>query len=39
MSTECYPIATLPHVTKLYRDYLAMGESGRMSPVRGVVRG
>jgi bacillithiol biosynthesis cysteine-adding enzyme BshC len=25
----------LPHVTKLYRDYLAMGESGAGSPVRG----
>jgi bacillithiol biosynthesis cysteine-adding enzyme BshC len=34
MSTECYPIATLPHVTKLYRDYLAMGESGADAPVR-----
>jgi bacillithiol biosynthesis cysteine-adding enzyme BshC len=28
MSTECYPIATLPHITKLYRDYLAMGDGG-----------
>ena len=35
MSTECYPIAMLPHVTKLYRDYLAMGESGVGSPVHG----
>jgi bacillithiol synthase len=35
MSTECYPIATLPHVTKLYRDYLAMGESGADAAVRG----
>jgi bacillithiol synthase len=35
MSTECYPIATLPHVTKLYRDYLAMGESNADSAVRG----
>ena len=34
MSNECYPIATLPHVTKLYRDYLAMGENAE-SPVRG----
>jgi bacillithiol biosynthesis cysteine-adding enzyme BshC len=34
MSTECYPIATLPHVTKLYRDYLAMGESADAA-VRG----
>jgi bacillithiol biosynthesis cysteine-adding enzyme BshC len=35
MSTECYPIATLPHVTRLYRDYLAMGEAAAESPVRG----
>jgi bacillithiol synthase len=34
MSTECYPIAMLPHVTKLYRDYLAMGESAADAPVR-----
>ena len=34
MSTECYPIATLPHTTKLFRDFLAMGESGAASPVR-----
>ena len=27
MATECYPIATLPHITRLYRDYLAMGDS------------
>jgi bacillithiol biosynthesis cysteine-adding enzyme BshC len=26
MSTECYPITVLPHVTKLYRDYIAMPE-------------
>ena len=32
MSTECYPITILPHVTQLYRDYLAMPEG---SPVRG----
>ncbi len=35
MSTECYPIATLPHTTKLFRDFLAMGESNVESPVRG----
>jgi bacillithiol synthase len=35
MSTECYPIATLPHTTKLFRDYLGMGESAAASPVRG----
>jgi bacillithiol biosynthesis cysteine-adding enzyme BshC len=40
MSTECYPIATLPHTTALYRDYLAMGDSAASetdsaaSPVR-----
>ena len=32
MSTECYPITILPHITRLYRDYLAMLEG---SPVRG----
>jgi bacillithiol biosynthesis cysteine-adding enzyme BshC len=34
MSTECYPIATLPHTTKLFRDFLAMGEA-RGSLLRG----
>lgn len=33
MSTECYPIATLPHVTRLYRDYLSLGENAD-SPAR-----
>ena len=33
MSTECIPIATLPHTTRLFRDFLAMGESAD-SPVR-----
>ena len=32
MSTECYPITVLPHVTQLYRDYIAMPED---SAVRG----
>ena len=27
MSAECYPITILPHVSALYRDYLAMGEA------------
>jgi bacillithiol biosynthesis cysteine-adding enzyme BshC len=27
MTTECYPITTLPHITRLYRDYLAMADS------------
>jgi bacillithiol biosynthesis cysteine-adding enzyme BshC len=35
MSTECYPIATLPHTTRLFRDFLAMGDGGAASPVRG----
>jgi bacillithiol biosynthesis cysteine-adding enzyme BshC len=34
MSTECYPIATLPHTTRLFRDFLAMGESAAASPLR-----
>ena len=34
MSTERIPIATLPHTTKLYRDFLAMGESSAGSPLR-----
>ena len=32
MSTECYAITVLPHVTQLYRDYLAMPDG---SAVRG----
>ena len=35
MSTECYPITVLPHVSRLYREYLAMGESAADSRVRG----
>lgn len=34
MSAECYPITVLPHVSALYRDYLAMGESGPESGLR-----
>jgi bacillithiol biosynthesis cysteine-adding enzyme BshC len=34
MSTECIPIATLPHTTKLFRDYLAMGDSDASSSLR-----
>ena len=34
MSTECYPITLLPNVTKLYREYLAMGESATDASVR-----
>jgi hypothetical protein len=34
MSTECYPIATLPHTTKLFRDFLAMGDSAANNSLR-----
>lgn len=27
MSVECYPITVLPHVSQIYRDYLAMGDN------------
>lgn len=33
MNVECYPIAILPHVSQLYRDYLVMGDKAE-SPVR-----
>lgn len=31
MSSECFPITILPHVSKLYRDYLAMADGGSES--------
>ncbi|CAN5726504.1 bacillithiol biosynthesis cysteine-adding enzyme BshC [soil metagenome] len=34
MSIECYPITILPHVSQLYRDFLAMAESPADAPVR-----
>jgi bacillithiol synthase len=34
MSVECFPITVLPHVSQIYRDYLAMGESADGAPVR-----
>ncbi|HEY0263279.1 MAG TPA: bacillithiol biosynthesis cysteine-adding enzyme BshC [Granulicella sp.] len=34
MSTECYPITMLPHVSRLYREYLAMSERAADAPVR-----
>jgi bacillithiol synthase len=34
MSVECYPITVLPHISRLYRDYLVMGDSAADSPVR-----
>jgi bacillithiol biosynthesis cysteine-adding enzyme BshC len=27
MSAECYPMSVLPHISRLYGDYLAMGEA------------
>ncbi len=35
MSSECYPITVLPHVSQIYRDYLAMSESAEDAAVRG----
>ncbi|WP_263381590.1 bacillithiol biosynthesis cysteine-adding enzyme BshC [Granulicella arctica] len=34
MSTECYPITVLPHVSRLYQDYLAMGDGAADAPAR-----
>jgi bacillithiol biosynthesis cysteine-adding enzyme BshC len=34
MSVECFPITVLPHVSQIYRDYLAMAESAGDAPVR-----
>jgi bacillithiol synthase len=34
MSTECYPIATLPHTSRLFRGFLAMSEAAAGSPLR-----
>lgn len=34
MSTECYPITILPHVSPLYRGYLGMGDSPADAAVR-----
>src|ERR1035437_10598765 len=34
MSAECYPIATLPHSTRLLRDYLSLPDALPISPVR-----
>ena len=35
MSAECYPVSVLPHMTRLYSDYLAMGDAAAGAPVRG----
>ncbi len=34
MSSECFPITVLPHMSKIYRDYLAMADSPKDAPVR-----
>ena len=34
MSVECYPITVLPHVSQIYRDFLAMGEKPADAAVR-----
>ncbi len=34
MSAECYPITVLPHVSAIFRDYLAMAESSEVAGVR-----
>jgi len=34
MSAECYPASVLPHQTRLYADYLAMGDSPSDAGVR-----
>src|SRR5580698_4110374 len=34
MSVECFPITVLPHVSQLYRDYVALGESAEDAAIR-----
>ncbi len=34
MSSECFPISVLPHVSKIYLDYLAMSDSAEGAAVR-----
>jgi bacillithiol biosynthesis cysteine-adding enzyme BshC len=34
MSVECFPITVLPHVSQLYRDFLAMAEGAGDAPLR-----
>jgi bacillithiol biosynthesis cysteine-adding enzyme BshC len=34
MSSECFPITVLPHVSQIYRDYLAMADSAGDAAVR-----
>jgi bacillithiol biosynthesis cysteine-adding enzyme BshC len=34
MRVECFPITVLPHVSRIYSDYLALGDSADDAPVR-----
>jgi len=34
MSVECFPITILPHVSQLYRDYVALADSAKDAAVR-----
>ena len=34
MSAECYPVSVLPHITRLFADYLALAEQPAGSPLR-----
>lgn len=34
MSVECFPITVLPHISHIYRDYLAMADAAADAPVR-----
>jgi bacillithiol biosynthesis cysteine-adding enzyme BshC len=34
MSVECFPMTVLPHVSPIFRDYLAMGDASADAPVR-----
>ncbi|HWZ01591.1 MAG TPA: bacillithiol biosynthesis cysteine-adding enzyme BshC [Edaphobacter sp.] len=34
MSVECFPITVLPHVSQIYRDYVAMADGPGDAPVR-----
>src|SRR6202020_1621336 len=34
MSVECFPITVLPHISSIYRDYLAMADSAADAAVR-----
>ena len=34
MSSECFPMSVLPHLSRLYGDYLAMGDASQADTVR-----